>query len=341
MRSTLTPTVAAVLLATSVSAQSVAADEISDFYKGKSVNIVVGHEPATGFDIYARVLARHLGRHIPGNPNIVVQNMTGASGLTAANWLYNVAPKDGTVIGALHQNTALAQVTGTANVEYDARKLNWIGRMSSSGLDVHHTWHTSGIKSFDELLKREVVVGGGGPTSGSIILPTALNNMMGTKLKILGGYKGTAETELALERGEIDLALHNWEALRANDDWIKNKKINLIIQYGFERHPEVPNVPTIMELSKTDEQRQVWSLLLRPGSIGYALAMAPDVPAERVAVLRKAFDQVVKDAGLIEEVAKAKLVLEPLPGDKVEQAVQGMFKIDAAAIDKVKALLKR
>ncbi len=329
---------AAITLALAVPA---AGQPVDQFYKGKTIRIIVALGAGGDYDRYARLAGRWLGKYIPGSPNVVVENMPGAGGIIAANHIYNVAPKDGTVIGALHQNTALAQVTGTPNVEYDAKKLIWVGRMSSSGLDVHHTWHTTGVKSFDDLMKREVVVGGGGPTSGSIILPTALNNMMGTKLKILGGYKGTAETELALERGEIDLALHNWEALRANDDWIKNKKINLIIQYGFERHPEVPNVPTIMELSKTDEQRQVWSLLLRPGSIGYALAMAPDVPADRVAVLRKAFDQMVKDAGLIEEVAKAKLVLEPLPGDKVEQAAQGMFKIDAAAIDKVKALLKR
>jgi tripartite-type tricarboxylate transporter receptor subunit TctC len=317
------------------------AQSAAEFYKGKTVRIVVALGAGGDYDRYARMAGRWLGKYIPGSPNVVVENMPGAGGIIAANHIYNIAPKDGTVIGALHQNTALAQVTGTPNVEYDARKLNWIGRMSSSGLDVHHTWHTTGIKSFDDLFKREVVVGGGGPTSGSIILPTALSKLMGTKLKILGGYKGTAETELALERGEIDLALHNWEALRANEDWIKNKKIVLIIQYAFERHPEVPNVPTIMELSKTDEQRQVWSLLLRPGAIGYSLAMGPDVPADRVALVRKAFESMAKDTGLIEEVAKAKLVLEALPGEKVEQSVQGMFKIDAAAIEKVKSLLGR
>jgi len=315
------------------------AQPAEEFYKGKTIRIIVALGAGGDYDRYARMAGRWLGKYIPGSPNIVVENMPGAGGIIAANHIYNIAAKDGTVIGALHQNTALAQVTGTPNVEYDARKLNWIGRMSSSGLDVHHTLHTTGIKSFDDLFKREVVVGGGGPTSGSIILPTALNNLMGTKLKILGGYKGTAETSLALERGEIDMALQNWEALRANPEGLK--KINLIVQYALERHPELPNVPTVMELSKTDAQRQVWSLLLRPGSIGYSLAMTPGVPQDRVALLRKAFDAMVKDPGLQEEVAKSKLVLEPLPGAKVEENVEAMFKIDPAAIAQVKALLGR
>ena len=330
-----------VVLNLALAAPAVAQSD-DQFYKGKTIRIIVALGTGGDYDAYARLAGRWLGKHIPGSPAIVVENMPGAGGIIAANHIYNVAPKDGTVIGALHQNTALAQVTGTANVEYDAQKLNWIGRTSSGGLDVHHTWHTKGIKSFDDLLKREVVVGGGGPTSASIVLPSALNAMMGTKLKILGGYKGTAETTLALERGEIDMALQNWENLRRNHvEWMRDKKIDLIVQYGLERHPELKDVPTIMDLSKTDEQRQVWSLLLRPSAIGYSLAMAPGVPADRVAAVRKAFDAMAKDPGLQEEVTKSKLVLEPVSGAKLEQSVQAMFKIDAAAIAKVKSLLQR
>jgi tripartite-type tricarboxylate transporter receptor subunit TctC len=294
------------------------------------------------YDAYARLVGRWLGKHIPGSPSIVVENMPGAGGIIAANHVYNIAPKDGTVVGALHQNAALAQVTGTPNVEYDARKLNWIGRISSGGLDVHHTWHTTRITSFDELMKREAVVGGGGPTSASVVLPSALNNLMGAKLKILGGYKGTAETTLALERGEIDMALQNWENLRRNHvDWMRDKKIHLIVQYGLERHPELPTVPSIMDLAQTDEQRQVWTLLIRPSSIGYSSAMPPGVPPERVALVRKAFDAMANDPGLKEDVEKAKLVIEPVSGETLTQYVEGMFKIEAAAIGKVKSLLQR
>jgi len=269
-----------------------------------------------------------------------VQNMPGASGIVAANHIYNVAPKDGTVIGALHASIALAQVTDTPNIEYDARKAIWIGRMVSAGHDVHYAWHTTGVKSYDDLSKREVVVGGSGPTSNSIVLPNAINKMMGGKLKVLGGYRGTAEATLALERGEIDMALKNWELIRNNhDDWLKDKKINLIVQYNLERHPELPNVPTILDVSKTEQQKQVWRVLLSPVAIGYALSMAPGVPADRVAIVRKAFDAMVKDPEFKGDAEKAKLDLEPASGEQLEQSVQAMFKADAAAVAEVKALL--
>jgi len=312
------------------------------FYEGKTIRIIVALGTGGDYDNYARIAARHLGKYVPGSPTIVVQNMPGAGGLLAANHLANVAPKDGTVIGALHANTTLAQVTNAPNVEYDVRSFHWIGRTSSGGLNVHHTFASSGVSSFDDLLKREVVVGGGGPTSDSIVVPTAVNQLLGTKLKILGGYSGTAETTLALERGEIDMAMQNWEFLRRNNaDWLRDKKINLIVQYAAQRHPELPNVPTIMELSKTDEQRQVWSLFLMSGSIGYSLAMTPGVPADRVAIVRKAFIEMAKDPELKAEAAKMNLPIEPLSGEALEQQIQSVFKLEPAAIGKAKALLKR
>ncbi len=312
------------------------------FYEGKTIRIIVALGTGGDYDNYARIAGRYLGKYIPGNPTVVVQNMPGAGGLLAANHLANVAPKDGTVIGALHANTTLAQVTSAPNVEYDVRKFNWIGRTSSGGLNVHHTFTKSGIASFYDLLKREVVVGGGGPTSDSIVVPTAVTQMMGAKLKILGGYSGTAETTLALERGEIDMAMQNWEFLRRNNaDWLKEKKINLIVQYGTKRHPELPNVPTIMELSKTDEQRQVWSIFLMSGTIGYSLTMPAGVPADRVAVVRKAFLDMVKDPDLKAEVTKANLPIEPVAGAELEKTIESVFKIDTAAVAKAKQLLKR
>ena len=312
------------------------------FYEGKTIRIVVALGTGGDYDNYARMAGRYLGKYIPGNPTIIVQNMPGAGGLLAANHLANVAPKDGTVIGALHANTTLAQVTAAPNVEYDVRKFAWIGRTSSGGLNVHHTFASSGVKSFDDLLKREVVVGGGGPTSDSIVIPTAVNQLMGAKLKILGGYSGTAETTLALERGEIDMAMQNWEFLRRNNaDWLREKKINLIVQYGAKRHPELSDVPTIMELAKTDEQRQVWSLFLMSGGIGYSLAMTPGVPADRVAVVRKAFLEMAQDPELKAEAAKANLPIELIGGEALEQSIQSVFKLEPGAIEKAKSLLKR
>ena len=332
----------ATVWATALAATSAVAQTADKFYEGKTIRIIVALGTGGDYDNYARMAGRYLGKYIPGSPNVIVQNMPGAGGLLAANHLANVAPKDGTVIGALHANTTLAQITAAPNVEYDVRKFNWIGRTSSGGLNVHHTFASSGVKAFDELLTRQVVVGGGGPTSDSVVLPTAVNQMMGGKLKILGGYSGTAETTLALERGEIDMAMQNWEFLRRNNaDWLRDKKINLIVQYGTQRHPELPNVPTIMELSKTDEQRQVWSIFLMSGSIGYSLAMTPGVPADRVAIVRKAFLDMAKDPELKAEAAKMNLPIEPVGGAELEKTIESVFKIDPTAVGKAKQLLKR
>jgi tripartite-type tricarboxylate transporter receptor subunit TctC len=332
----------AAMWATVLATSAAVAQTADKFYEGKTIKIIVALGTGGDYDNYARLAGRWLGKHIPGNPTIVVQNMPGAGGLLAANHLANVAAKDGTVIGALHANTTLAQTTGAPNVEYNVRKFNWIGRTASGGLNVHHTFAKSGVKTFNDLLTREVVVGGGGPTSDSIVVPTVVNQMMGAKLKILGGYSGTAETTLALERGEIDMAMQNWEFLRRNNaDWLKEKKVNLIVQYGTQRHPELPDVPTIMELSKTEEQRQVWTLFLMSGTIGYSLTMPPDVPADRVGLVRKAFLAMAKDPEMVAEAAKMNLPIEPVGGDELEKRVQSVFKIDTAAIDKAKSLLKR
>lgn len=312
------------------------------FYEGKTLRIVVALGTGGDYDNYARLASRWLGKHIPGNPTIVVQNMPGAGGLTAANYIHNVAPKDGTVLGALHQNTTLAQVTGAPNVEYDVRRFAWIGRTSTGGLNVHHTWAASGVTKFDDLMARQVVVGAGGPTSDSTVLPTAVNQLIGTKLKILSGYSGTNETTIALERGEIEMAMQNWEFLRArNADWLRDKKIHLIVQYGLERHAELPNVPTIMEMAKTNEQKQVMKLFLQSGSIGYSLVLTPEVPAERVAIVRAAFDKMLKDPGLLAESERMSLPLEPMSGAVLAQTVDSMFKIEEAALTKAKAVLGR
>lgn len=329
----------ALMVVSATSAFSQAADQ---FYQGKTIRVVIGLGAGGGYDSYARLATRWIGKYIPGSPALIAQNMPGAGGITAANHVYNVALKDGTVMGALHANVAFAQVTGTANVEYDARQLNWVGRTASGGLDIHHTWHTTGITSFDQLFTRTVIVAGGGPTSNAGILPNALNELMGTKLKILPGYKGTAETTLALERGEVEMALKNWEALRsANADWVRDKKINLLVQYNFQRHPELPNVPTIMELAKNEEQKQVWTLVLSTSAVGYALSMPPGVPADRVAQVRKAFDTMVKDPGLLADAEKAKLDLDPQSGEQLRQFIQSMFKVNPAAIERAKSLFPK
>lgn len=328
--------------AIAIPASSALAQSADQFYAGKTIRIICALGTGGSYDAYARLVGRNFGKHVPGNPAVVVENMPGAGGIIAANHVFKVGAKDGTVMGALHQTTTLAQVTSTPNVEYDARKFNWIGRIASGGSDVHYTFVGKGPKTFEDLFAREIVVAGGGPTSMSVILPSAVNSLLGAKLKILSGYKGTAETNLAVERGEVDMALENWEELRvARAEALREKKVNLIVQYSLKRHPELPDLPTIMEKSKTDEQRQIWSVMLQPAAFGHTFNTGPEVPADRVAVLRKAFDAMGKDPGLKADAERAKLGIAPLGGAEVAKVVEDIFKIDAASIAKAKAILGR
>jgi tripartite-type tricarboxylate transporter receptor subunit TctC len=312
----------------------------SNFYEGKQVRIIMAGSTGSNYDNYARLASRHLGKHIPGNPTITVQAMTGASGIIAANNVYNVAPKDGTVILAAHSSMALAQMTGTPNIEFDARKFAWVGRLASGGYDVHYTWHTSNATKFQDLLDREVILGGTGPTSNSVILPTAVNKLLGGKIKVLTGYKGTSDTALAIERGEVQMAMMSWDLLRnQRAEWLRDKKINLLVQYNTDRHPEIANVPTIFEVSKTEEQKQIWSLILQPVVIGYSIGVAPDVPADRLAILRKAYEAMVKDQEFLDDAKKVNLPIEPMSGEGLGKAVAEMFKADASAVETAKTLM--
>jgi tripartite-type tricarboxylate transporter receptor subunit TctC len=337
------PLAVTVAAATSVIAPSAASAQSTDqFYQGKTIRIICALGTGGSYDAYARLVSRHLAKQIAGSPAVVVENMPGAGGIIAANHVYKVAATDGTVLGALHQNTALAEVTGTPNVEYEARRFNWIGRTATGGTNIYYAYAGKGPTTFDDLFTKEAVVAGGGPTSSSVILPSAVNSLMGAKLKILAGYKGTAETDLALERGEVDMALQNWEEIRVTrQEALRDKKINLIVLFSMTRHPELPNLPSIIEKAKTDEQRQVWTVMLQPDTIGYTITAGPDVPADRVAVLRKAFDATMKDAGLKAEAEKAKLEIDPLPGDQVAKLVADMFKVDPSAIATAKKILGR
>jgi tripartite-type tricarboxylate transporter receptor subunit TctC len=311
----------------------------TNFYEGKQIRLIVGSSTASTYDYYSRIVARFLPKFIPGNPTIVVQIMTGASGIIASNYVFNVAPKDGTVILGAHSSMALAQITDVPNLEYDARKFNFIGRIASGGHDVHYVSPGTGVTKFGDLLQREVIVGGTGPTSNSVILPTAINQLMGGKLKIMKGYKGTADTALAFERGEIQMGLQPWDLLsRKHPDWIRDKKINLLVQYNLDRHAELQNVPTIIDVSTTDDQKEVWRLLLRPVVIGYAFGVAP-IPADRLAILRKAFEDMLKDPEFLAESAKANLAVEPMSGAELDKVAADMFNADPKAVATVKSLM--
>ena len=265
--------------------------------------------------------------------------MTGASGMVATNHVFNVAPRDGTVILGAHSSMALAQITDMPNLQYDARQFRFIGRIASGGHDVHYVFANSNIKAFGDLLKQEVIVAGTGPTSNSVMLPTAINLLMGGKLKIMRGYSGPPETALAVERGEIQMAMQSWDLLNSkHPDWIRDKTINPLVQYNPVRHAKLPNVPTILEVSTTEEQKQVWGQVLKPVVVGYGFGVAP-IPADRLAILRTGFDAMLKDPELLAEAEKAKLPIEPMSGAELDKVIAEMFTADPKTMATVKKLM--
>lgn len=309
---------AAVLTATPLAAQPVA-----DFYKGKTIRITVGFGAGGGYDLYARFLAEHLGRHIPGNPTIVVENMPGAGSVRATNHVYSVASKDGTAIGATNQNMPMYQLLGGSGAQFDAAKFNWLGSMAHSNGTLY-TWHTSGVKTIEDAKKKEVALGGTGNTSDSHIFPTMMNHLFGTKFKVISGYQGSKDIHLALERGELmGRGGNSWASLTSsNRKWLDEKTINLLVQIGFEKEPEIPDVPLLLDLAKTEKDKQVVTVITLPTAVGYAHFMAPGVPAERVAAVRKAYAATMKDAAFLETAKKRNMMIRPQTGEQIEARVK-------------------
>lgn len=290
-----------------------------DFYKGKTVSFIIATASGGGYDTYSRLLARHLGRHIPGQPAVVPQNMPGAAGIRAANHLYSAAAKDGTAIGMLDQATHLDQVLGTAGLAADANRFNWIGRILSNSA-VLYAWHRAKVKRIEDALTNELVVSTSG--AASRLNWTVLNNVVGTRFKIITGYQGSSDSRLAMIRGEVEALSQPWPVLKVEgEQLIRDRQINLLLQTGTDKHPELAHVPRMIDLAKTDEDRTLLTLFSSPSTIGRSIAAPPDVPAERVKVLRDAFNAAIRDPALIEEAKRLKLELDPLDGAALQAAI--------------------
>jgi tripartite-type tricarboxylate transporter receptor subunit TctC len=290
-----------------------------DFFKGKSINLVIATATGGGYDTYARLIARHLGRHIPGQPAIVPQNMPGAAGIRAANYLYAAAPKDGTAIGMLDQATYLDQVLGTPGLTADATRFNWIGRVLSNSA-VLYAWHLAKVKRIEDALTQELIVSTSG--AASRLNWTVLNNVVGTRLKIITGYQGSSDSRLAMIRGEVDALSQPWPVLKVEaEQLLRDHQINLLLQTGADKHPELPHVPRMIDLARSENDRTLLSLFSSPSTIGRSLAAPPGVPAERLMMLREAFAATIKDPALIEEANRLKLELDPLDGAALQAAI--------------------
>jgi tripartite-type tricarboxylate transporter receptor subunit TctC len=275
------------------------AEAADPFYKGKTLTILVGVGPGGSFDLYARLAARHLSDFIPGHPNIVVQNMPGAGGLTAVNYLAGVAPRDGTELEIMPPAIGLVQLLGRSGVHYDARKFAWIGRLTSI-TQVFYTWRTSPTKSLSDLLTRETTLGGTGPSADSTVFAKLMNDLLGTKFEVVQGYNDTGSVMLAMQRGEVEGIVRPWEGMKSGQErnWMADGQINLIAQYSLERHRELPQVPAIYELAKTDSQKRMLRLFLTLETIGRSFAFGPETPEDRVVIVRTAFQTMLKDRRL-------------------------------------------
>jgi len=292
-----------------------------DFYKGKSISLIIATASGGGYDTYSRLIARHLGRHIPGQPAIVPQNMPGAAGIRAANYLYSAAPKDGTAIGMLDQATHLDQVLGTPGLTADATRFNWIGRILSNSA-VLYAWHLAKVKRIEDALTNELVVSTSG--AASRLNWTVLNNVVGPRFKIITGYQGSSDSRLAMIRGEVDALSQPWPVLKVEgEQLLRERQINLLLQTGADKHPELSQVLRMIDLAKTSEDKALLTLFSSPSTIGRSIVAPPDVPPERVKVLREAFNAAIRDPALIDEVRKLKLELDPLDGAALQAAIAG------------------
>jgi tripartite-type tricarboxylate transporter receptor subunit TctC len=298
--------------------QAVDAQTASDFYKGKSLTIVVGFGPGGGYDLYARLLANFMGRYIPGEPSFIVQNMPGAGSVRAANYVFKSAPKDGTVIAAVVQDTPMFYLLGNKGVEYDATKFNWLGGVVASN-SLLYTWHATGIRTWQDAKRQEVILATTGLTAGSSMVPRTMNALMGTKFKLVPGYSGTKAIHLALERGEMmGAGGSTWAGLRTTDpQWIAQHFLNFLVQTGPAKEPELPDVPLLKELPATAEAKQIAAVVSLPSGIGYAHWLAPGVPAERVAILRHAYAAVMQDKDFLAAAAKQRLLIRPKSAEEI------------------------
>ena len=314
------------------------AESPSEFYRKKQVRMIVGHEAGNDYDLAGRFLARYLAKHIPGEPTIIVQNMPAAASIAAANYLYAQAPRDGSVLGSFSRNMPSQARMGQTNVEADPRGFNWLGGTSHPAR-VCARWFTVPIRSPADLFTREFIVAGAGAASSLSILPTVLNHVLGTKFRIVQGYKGTTHTILAMERGEVQGACMSYLQLRIYEELIRDGKIVFLVRADEAPVPDAPELPSMFDYAKSDEQRALMRFVFSSTEFGRPYVLPPDVPNDRVETMRKAFAEAVADPNLIEEAARMKMDMTYRPPDALERLVASLYETPPALIETVKKLV--
>ncbi|MFN3892332.1 MAG: Bug family tripartite tricarboxylate transporter substrate binding protein [Beijerinckiaceae bacterium] len=311
----------------------------ADFYQGKTINIVVGFTPGGTYDQMARFYARHLPRFLPGKPNVIVQNMPGAGSMIAATHMFNAAPKDGTALGVLGGGTVWEAALGNPRAKYDPRQFNWLVGKSRDNITCL-VWHTSPVQTIEDVVRRETSVGATGPGSRTVSFPRALNELVGTRFKIVSGYPGGNEITLALEKGEVEgycgWALGSLKQRAMN--WYNEKKVRFLVQFAPKGDPDLKGVPLAVDLAKTDEARQIMEFLTSDATLAWTALTTPGVPAERVKLLRTALAQILKDKDALAEADREKLEIDPVSGEELQALVEKLYATPTATLDAIRRL---
>jgi tripartite-type tricarboxylate transporter receptor subunit TctC len=306
--------------------------------KAKPVELYIGYSVGGGYDIYARLLARHIGGYLPGNPVVVPKNMEGAGSLRLANWLYKAAARDGSVIGTIGRGIAFDPLLGGQGAQFHAAEFGWIGSANDE-VSVCMSWGRRHVARFEDVFTRELIVGGTGATADTDLFPKILNNVLGTKFRVITGYPGGNDVTLAMQRGEVDGRCGwSWSSIKTNHpQWVKDGTINLLVQLSLARHPDLPQVPLIMDFIKTEEQKAILRVVFARQVMGRPFLAPPGVPAERLAALRKAFDATMQDRQFLAEAEKLKLEITPVTGAAVQQLVTDVYRMPPEVLKKAAA----
>jgi tripartite-type tricarboxylate transporter receptor subunit TctC len=317
------------------------AQTVEEFYRGKSITMLVGSGAGGGYDTYARIFARHMSRHIRGNPAIIAKNMPAAAGLAAASALYTTADKDGSTIAAFTNGAAMEPLFGNTSARYDAQKFNWLGSIGKLQ-NVCATWHQSPVKTIEAARAREVIVAAAGATSNTAIVPKALNALIGTKFKVIAGYDTGAGLTLSIERGEAEgICGLSWSTIKASrPHWIRDKLLNIVVQMGLQKLSDLPDVPSALDLVTDPENRPVLELILIRQEAGRPFAAPPGVPADRIAALRSAFAATLDDGEFRADADKAQLEIEPLTASEIETFLATAYGAPRATVQKAAALVE-
>jgi tripartite-type tricarboxylate transporter receptor subunit TctC len=312
------------------------ADPVEDFYKGRTVTMIIGLGEGGGYDLSARLVAQHLGQFIPGKPTIVPRNMPGAGSIAAAEYVYNVAPRDGSTLAIFQPTFVLEKATDKAR-KFESEKYGFVGRVDQSVL-VGLVWKNAPARTIEEMKKREIVLSANAAAGTSATIPWALNRLIGTKFKVVLGYGSSATMGLALERGEAHgIGSTSWDYLQTKQEWFDEKKIDILYTIALDRFRDLPDVPTVLELTDVEKDRNVLKLMASTSSIGRAFLTTPETPPERLAALRAAFDRMVKDPAFLADAAKRKLGVDPLPGAQLQALVTDVATQPAEVVDAMKA----